>query len=37
MMFDKFKPMADFQAELAERSVEPFGAITEKILSATVF
>ena len=35
MMFDKFKPMADFQAELAERNVEPFGAVTEKILSAT--
>jgi 8-amino-7-oxononanoate synthase len=35
MLFDKFKSMADFQAELAERQVTPFGAITEKILSAT--
>ena len=35
MLFDKFKTMADFQAELAERQVTPFGAVTEKILSAT--
>jgi 8-amino-7-oxononanoate synthase len=35
MLFDKFQTMADFQAELAERHVEPFGAVTEKILSAT--
>ncbi len=35
MLFDKFQAMADFQAELAERNVEPFGAVTEKILSAT--
>ena len=35
MLFDKFQTMADFQAELAERNVEPFGAVTEKILSAT--
>ncbi|MDH3993911.1 MAG: aminotransferase class I/II-fold pyridoxal phosphate-dependent enzyme [Gammaproteobacteria bacterium] len=27
--------MADFQAELAQRQVTPFGAVTEKILSAT--
>ncbi len=35
MLFDKFKTMADFQAELAQREVTPFGAVTEKILSAT--
>ena len=35
MLFDKFQTMANFQAELAERDVEPFGAITEEILSAT--
>lgn len=35
MLFDKFQAMADFQAELAEREVTPFGAVTEKILSAT--
>src|SRR5262245_31604669 len=35
MLFDKFQTMADFQAELAERDVEPFGAVTEKIVSAT--
>ena len=35
MLFDKFQTMAGFQAELAERQVEPFGAVTEKILSAT--
>ena len=35
MLFDKFQSMADFQAELAERQVKPFGAVTEKILSAT--
>tara|TARA_R110001592_G_scaffold336960_1_gene622773 strand:- start:38804 stop:40006 length:1203 start_codon:yes stop_codon:yes gene_type:complete len=35
MLFDKFKTMADFQAELAARDVVPFGAVTEKILSPT--
>ena len=35
MLFDKFQSMADFQAELAERQVKPFGAVTEEILSAT--
>ncbi len=35
MLFDKFKDMAAFQAELAERDVTPFGAVTEQILSAT--
>jgi 8-amino-7-oxononanoate synthase len=35
MLFDKFQTMANFQAELAARQVEPFGAVTEKILSAT--
>jgi 8-amino-7-oxononanoate synthase len=35
MLFDKFQSMADFQAELAEHEVTPFGAVTEKIISAT--
>ncbi len=35
MLFDKFQTMADFQAELAERGVVPFGAVTEQLLSAT--
>jgi 8-amino-7-oxononanoate synthase len=35
MLFDKFQAMADFQAELAQRDVKPFGAVTEEILSAT--
>ncbi len=35
MLFDKFQEMADFQAELADRHVKPFGAVTEEILSAT--
>ena len=35
MLFDKFKEMADFQVELAEREVKPFGAVTEEIISAT--
>lgn len=35
MLFDKFQTMADFQAELAQREVTPFGAVTEEILSAT--
>lgn len=35
MLFDKFQTMADFQAELAERQVTPFGAVTEEILTAT--
>jgi 8-amino-7-oxononanoate synthase len=35
MLFDKFNTMAAFQAELAEKNVAPFGAVTEEILSAT--
>ena len=35
MLFDKFQTMADFQAELAERQVKPFGAVTTEILSST--
>ena len=35
MLFEKFKPMARFQAELDAQDVVPFGAVTEKILSAT--
>ena len=35
MLFDKFQTMANFQAELKQKGVEPFGAVTEKILSAT--
>ncbi|MAT92007.1 MAG: 8-amino-7-oxononanoate synthase [Halioglobus sp.] len=35
MLFDKFRDMADFQAELAARDIAPFGAVTEELLSAT--
>jgi len=35
MLFDKFQTMADFQAELTDRDVVPFGAVTEKMLSPT--
>jgi 8-amino-7-oxononanoate synthase len=35
MLFDKFRDMASFQAELRERDVRPFGAVTEEILSTT--
>ena len=35
MLFDKFQEMANFQTELAEREVRPFGAVTEEIISAT--
>jgi 8-amino-7-oxononanoate synthase len=35
MLFDKFQTMANFQRELAAREVEPFGAVTEQLLSAT--
>ncbi len=35
MLFEKFDDMARFQAELGAQDVIPFGAVTEKILSAT--
>ena len=35
MLFDKFQAMAEFQAELAQRDIQPFGAVTEQIISAT--
>ena len=35
MLFEKFEHMARFQAELQAQDVVPFGAVTEKILSAT--
>jgi 8-amino-7-oxononanoate synthase len=35
MLFEKFNFMAEFQAELKAQDVVPFGAVTEKILSAT--
>jgi 8-amino-7-oxononanoate synthase len=35
MLFEKFEAMAQFQAELDAQDIVPFGAITEKILSAT--
>ena len=35
MLFDKFRDMANFQAELAAREVKPFGAVTEAIYSAS--
>ncbi|MDT8386355.1 MAG: aminotransferase class I/II-fold pyridoxal phosphate-dependent enzyme [Thiogranum sp.] len=34
-LFDKFQPIIDIRAELAELGVMPFGAVTEKILSPT--
>jgi 8-amino-7-oxononanoate synthase len=34
-LFDKFKPIVDIRAELAKLGVMPFGAVTEKLLSAT--
>ena len=35
MLLDKFQTMADFQQELADREVRPFGAVTSEIISAT--
>ena len=35
MLFDKFQSMIEFQRQLAEREVKPFGAVTERLLSAT--
>ena len=35
MLFEKFEHMARFQAELDAQHIVPFGAVTEKILSAT--
>jgi 8-amino-7-oxononanoate synthase len=35
MLFEKFNFMAEFQAELKAQDVVPFGAVTEKVLSAT--
>jgi len=35
MLLDKFQAMADVQAELAALEVMPFGAVTERIISAT--
>ena len=34
-LFDKFRPIAQIQAELSELGIMPFGAITEKLLSPT--
>lgn len=34
-LFDKFQPMIDTRAELAELGVMPFGPVTEKLFSAT--
>jgi hypothetical protein len=34
-LFDKFQPIVDIRAELAKLGVMPFGAVTEKLLSAT--
>jgi len=34
-LFDKFKPIVEIRAELDRLGVMPFGAVTEKILSAT--
>lgn len=34
-LFDKFQPIIDIRAELAQLGIMPFGAVTEKLLSAT--
>ena len=34
-LFEKFQPIVDIRAELAELGIMPFGAITEKMLSTT--
>ena len=34
-LFDKFQPLIDLQSELEGMGVRPFGAVTEKLLSAT--
>ncbi len=34
-LFDKFQPIIDIRAELARLGIMPFGAVTEKIFSAT--
>lgn len=34
-LFDKFQPLIDIRAELDKLGVMPFGAVTEKLLSAT--
>ena len=34
-LFDKFQPIVEIRAELASLGVMPFGAVTEKLLSAT--
>lgn len=35
MLLDKFAPMAQTRAELAAAGIRPFGAVTERMLSAT--
>ena len=35
MLFDKFLPMASVQKELADQGIQPFGAVTQSIHSAT--
>ena len=35
MLLDKFQAMTEFQQELAEREIKPFGAVTEQLLSPT--
>ena len=34
-LFDKFQPLIDIRTELANIGIMPFGAVTEKLLSAT--
>jgi len=34
-LFDKFQPIIDIRAELQQLGIMPFGAVTEKLLSAT--
>ena len=34
-LFDKFQPIIDIRADLADLDIMPFGAVTEKLISAT--
>ena len=34
-LFDKFQPIVEIRAELQKLGIMPFGAVTEKFLSAT--
>ena len=34
-LFDKFQPIIDIRSDLADLGIMPFGAVTEKLISAT--